>query len=396
MTTAADLAASKRPTRNLYTECVNFWGASLSAPTSTNLRIMARKGLLTDEADAQRVLTMPITMKEMMDIFLKNEEGMLKEFADDKGIPFHFETVKVYQKQYPNPEHAEMVFFDDEKSEEEIVYGIIVNTATKSTFLIFRGSVSKRDYDADFDVKMREFKDDQDEMVRAQKGFSDYLFGTEEEQDKARSTGHGENFSKFHEIKKSLLEQFEKYPDHELSITGHSLGASLAVMMAAALAYQDDVKAVLRKVGPIRVVGFGALLVGDLRLLRSFQRLEKENFIRSTVIMNQGDLIPLLPFSSGCRFYRGCGKRVLISGGRRKPIVYSPPDPWPCNQKDWFSLPGFILPRFCFILCCRRRFWENHTVETTTRNILGSKKYLEDLTVEDLYEKNSCWPCTLR
>lgn len=219
--------SSQNNDKNLFTECVSFWGGSIAAPTSTNLRILARKGLLSDEADAQRVLTLPVTMKDMMEVFLKNKEPMLKEFAHDNGIPFHINTIDLYQKHFPNPEHAELVVFDDENREEEIVYGIIVNTATKRTMLTFRGSVSKRDYEADFDVEMRKFEIEEGEdirVVRAQKGFTDYLFGTQAEKETVSMHGEGESFSKFHEILQSLLDQYEQYPDHELCITGHSLG----------------------------------------------------------------------------------------------------------------------------------------------------------------------------
>ena len=170
--------------------------------------------------------------------------------------------------------------------------------------------------------------------------------------------------------------------------------SSLAILSAVALALEPQMEHILKN-GPIRVFGFGSLLVGDLKLLRAFQTLEQENLIRSTVIMNKGDLIPLLPFSSGWRFYRALGKRVIISNGTRKPIIYTPPRPWPCCKGDWLSLPGFILHRFCFILCCKRRFWENHTVETTTNNIYGSKEFLQALTVEGLYEEQGCLPYKL-
>lgn len=382
--------------QNLFTECVNFWGASLMAPTTTNLRIMARKGLLGSEEDARLVLTLPVTIKTLMDVFQRNQDAMLKEFTNDPGIPFHIEAVKLYQEQFPSPQSAQLVVFEDEKNQEELVYGIIVNTFTKTTFLIFRGSVTKRDYEADMDVKMRTFHFG-GHKVRAQKGFSDYLFGTKEEI--AVKSRDGLPHTKFERIQQSLLRQYQKYPDHELCITGHSLGGALAILATAALAMEKDMKPMLEQCGPIRTVTFGSLLVGDLKLLRCFQQLEQTNLVRSTVIMNEGDLIPLLPFASGWRLYRAVGKRIIISNGRKhKPIIYSPPEQLLCCKRcrcDWVSVPGFIFPRFCFVLCCRRRFWENHTVETTTRNIFGSREYLEALSVQGLYERKRLLPFTI-
>ncbi|KAG7373501.1 lipase class 3 [Nitzschia inconspicua] len=353
---------------------------------------MARKGLLSDE-DASLVLTLPVSFKTLMDVFQRNQRAMLKEFATDKGIPFHIEAIQLYQEQFPNPDQFQLVVFDDEKSQEEIVYGIIVNTYTKSTFLTFRGSVSKRDYKADMDISMRTFRDDHGRTVRTQRGFSDYLFGTEEEL--AVKSRDGIPPTKFERIVRTLKEQYELHPDHELCVTGHSLGGSLALLAAAALAMDATIKPLLKNSGPIRVIGFGSMLVGDLRFLRTFQRLERQNLIRSTVIINQGDLIPLLPFSSGWRFYRVLGKRVIISDGRRKPVIYSPPEALRICCNDAISVPGFILPRLCFIFLFQRKFWSKHTVDATTRNIFGSRKYLEELSVDSLYVCKQLLPCTI-
>ena len=58
-------------------EFVNIRDRGIKQLQNTNTywdeRIMARKGLLTDPADAERVLRLPITMKEMVDIFQKSQ-----------------------------------------------------------------------------------------------------------------------------------------------------------------------------------------------------------------------------------------------------------------------------------------------------------------------------------
>mmetsp|Transcript_29556 Transcript_29556/g.55414 ORF Transcript_29556/g.55414 Transcript_29556/m.55414 type:complete len:415 (-) Transcript_29556:64-1308(-) len=377
---------------NLFQECVSFWGASIVAPTTTNLRILARKGLLSDEADAPRILTLPVTLDVVMEIFIKNQDTMLKHFADDNGIPFHIETIGLYKKHVQNPENAKLVIFEDDCCEEELVYAIIVNAKTKRTYLSFRGSVTKRDYEADMNVRMREMEDHQGNVVRVHRGFSEYLFGSYD--DEASATKHGGNndaislFCKYDEIVQSLLGVCEEYQDHELCVTGHSLGGSLSILSAHRLAVEKKLEGKFR--GPVLSFGFGSLLVGDLKFLRSVQSLERDGLLRSINIMNEGDIIPLLPFSSGLAFYRGAGRRVIISKNKKPkaPIIYFPPEPWSCCPYDRVSIPGLILPRFFFVLCCRRRFWENHTVETTTECIFTSKKFLESLSVERLYNEN--------
>jgi hypothetical protein len=374
---------------NLFQECVSFWGCSIVAPTTTNLRILARKGLLSDETDAERILSLPFTLDVMMEIFLKNQDTMLKHFADDNGIPFHIETVGLYQKHSKNAKNVQLVIFEDERSEEELVYGIMVNPILKRIYLTFRGSVTKRDYEADFNVRMKTMKDYRGKKILLQRGFSDYLFGSDDDQ--ASATKHGGKydvdglspFCKYDEIVQTLLSSAEEYPDCELCVTGHSLGGSLSLLCSYRLATEEKLKGKFR--GPVRSFGFGSLLVGDLNFLRSFQSLERDGMVKSLVIMNEGDVIPLLPFSSGFRFYRGVGNRLILSKRGRKPIIYRPPEPWPCCKYDWISVPGFIVPRFVYILCCHRRFWENHTVKTTQECMIASKDFLTKMSLDQVY-----------
>ena len=245
--------------------------------------------------------------------------------------------------------------------------------------------------EADFNVRMKKTKDHRGKIIRLQRGFSDYLFGSDDDQVSATKHGGKDDddvdgpspFCKYDEIVQALLSIAEEYPDCELCVTGHSLGGSLSLLCSYRLATEEKLKGKFR--GPVRSFGFGSLLVGDLNFLRSFQSLEQDGLVKSLVIMNEGDLIPLLPFSSGCRFYRAVGNRLILSKRGRKPIIYRPPEPFPCCKYDWISIPGFIVPRFMYILCCHRRFWENHSVKTVQECMIGSREFLTKMSLDQVY-----------
>lgn len=97
----------------------------MTAPSATNLRILAKEGKLSEE-DANRVLTLPVSYETVVDVFLKNKDLLLKEFSSDKGIPFHIEVLGSLHKYIPLNEQ-EIAIFDDENRDSELVYGIGVN-----------------------------------------------------------------------------------------------------------------------------------------------------------------------------------------------------------------------------------------------------------------------------
>lgn len=98
---------------------------SVTAPAATNLRILAKEGKLSQE-DADRVLTLPLAFNTTIDIFLKNKDLLLKEFSSDKGIPYHIKVLSDLHNYLPLDEQ-EIVIFDDENRDTELVYGIAVN-----------------------------------------------------------------------------------------------------------------------------------------------------------------------------------------------------------------------------------------------------------------------------
>jgi hypothetical protein len=396
----------KKTSPTLFQDCVSFWGASLMSPTTANLRSLARRGLLTDPEDAERILNLPVTLDVFMHIFLKYKDILVTEYAHDPGVPMHVKVMEMYQKSIQNPQNVSLLIFDDDRAEQEIVYGILVNPTVQRIYLTFRGSVTKRDYEADAKFLMRRTKDYRGKTIKVHSGFSAYLFGTiikpskkksnqasqspadgDEQNDNpptvTKSNDDASPNGKYDVIVQSLQQVCEKYPNFELCVTGHSLGGALALLTVHRIATEAKLQGKFR--GPVRSFGFGSLLVGDIKFLRSFQSLEQQDLLRSTVIMNEGDVIPLLPLHSGLNFYRGVSERIVLSKKGRRPIFYKPPKS--CCPFDLVAIPGFTVPRFFYVLFCHYKFWENHTVSSTTDCIMASEKWLSKYSLDELYEE---------
>ena len=102
-----------------------LFAAAVTAPSATNLRILAKEGKLSQE-DTNLVLTLPVPFQTVVDVYLKNKDLLLKEFSTDKGIPYHITVLSNLHKYIPLDEQ-ELVIFDDEHQDSEPVYGIAVN-----------------------------------------------------------------------------------------------------------------------------------------------------------------------------------------------------------------------------------------------------------------------------
>ena len=174
---------------------------------------------------------------------------------------------------------------------------------------------------------------------------------------------------------KKLLEQ---YPGFDIYIAGHSLGGSLANLTAFQLAGVPEIPS------PITVVTFGALLIGDLRFRRAFQVYEAENRIRCVGVMNDGDIIPLLPPRAFLRPYRHVGTKLVISDKKavitRHPITRSLCGAFvkdiPNQFVFWMRLWG--------ILCCVKNFGDNHSVLAYSKNLIAVENDLRKLTIDEV------------
>lgn len=426
----------------------SFLPACVFAPATTNLRGLAKKSLLTPSSVAsssevdqnQAVLSLPVSLGTIADIFLDNKELLLKEYASDPGIPFHISVLTEYREKYSEwfLNKEEVVVFNDKNINSELVYGIMVNQyvvlrllatgfwwaplsltalprflvrrSLKRITLFFRGSVSAMDYKMDFKIGMNKLVDAEGQKVFVHRGFSTYLL------DKKYNGGKSAQESKFNEIVRELDGFFRRFPDYRLYVTGHSLGGSLALIAAFQLAplltLPDGEGICVDTRRPLTCITFGPLQVGDIRLRRAFQRMERENLINNLNIINRGDLIPLYPVWTGTKWYRFMGNKLKLanynvaegldgSGEQlkkgRKCTISRAPESASCFTAWLNDIPNQLkyTARLFGVLCCERQFWLNHTVMETSLNLKANEKYLQQMTWTKLYDNCRPDPVTL-
>lgn len=258
--------------------------------------------------------------------------------------------------------------------------------------MAFRGSVTSNDYKADFKVLMKRIRhpSDPNQHLSVHGGIYQYLH-------RKRKDGT----SKWDVIQVYLKDIMEEHPGYALYLTGHSLGGSLAILLAFQLAATDsssngtDVAAgndedkkddAAPVQGPISVISFGPMLVGDLRFRRAFQQFEQERKLRCLCVVNEGDFIPLIPERGRpLTAYRRVGVYLRLSPGQ---MVFSYAARAPSYVGAWWrDVPNQILHRIrlAHTLCCVKNFSANHNVHHYTENIISCEADLSKVDW-DLFE----------
>eukprot|EP00569_Conticribra_weissflogii_P008187 CAMPEP_0171339232 /NCGR_PEP_ID=MMETSP0878-20121228/7825_1 /TAXON_ID=67004 /ORGANISM="Thalassiosira weissflogii, Strain CCMP1336" /LENGTH=481 /DNA_ID=CAMNT_0011841123 /DNA_START=116 /DNA_END=1558 /DNA_ORIENTATION=+ len=221
----------------------------------------------------------------------------------------------------------------DEKCQEEMVYVVGVNPATKRITVAFRGSTTKNDfvtdarmdmvrapdprafasrynnetntgnynqnkYNHDNNIKANtktEFSEDETESnICIHQGFYEYLFGSTIDNDASRKQ------NKFHEIMTHIQTLLDSNPayrtTYKLYITGHSLGGALATLFGF---YASSFHPSLPR--PVTVVSVASPRVGNLEFARTFARFESYGCLRHLRIANHKDPVTLGPTVSSKR-----------------------------------------------------------------------------------------------
>ena len=215
-----------------------------------------------------------------------------------------------------SPQTWRIVEYDDERSEEELVYAIYVDDVKRRVVVSFRASVTLEDWKANmnwlYGVKKNPVAGTDLDCGRYQlpkkmvmhRGFRNYLFQKEgdkvdeeedEEYDEDESFSFAERPDKVRKIY-SILENAAKVlrdnPSYRLYTSGYSLGAGLATIFSlyAAAASDNDIPK------PVTCVTIGSPKCGTLSFRKSFETLEQAGKLRYLRIMNEHDPIKLAPF----------------------------------------------------------------------------------------------------
>lgn len=208
-------------------------------------------------------------------------------------------------KTIPSPSESEknaMVLkrFVDHNSKEELVHGVVINPIKKRITIIFRGSVTNKDFLQDAKcaqlqldnpvLKIMSNKNPTEEQmpskIRIHTGFHEYLFYQRKDSQTTR-------LQEILEDAKGLLRE---NPGFSLYMTGHSLGGALSTLCGFYAACDEEL---IQLAAHHRVVVYSIAspFCGNWKFRHAFQELERQRRLQHLRIANHEDMVTLLPFA---------------------------------------------------------------------------------------------------
>lgn len=289
---------------SLYDECASMLASSTLMYAVADLRAKFRKGDM-DPSIAEPFMDLPVRVEDVIPVMQENKDLFAKLLKEESEDSYDSESGKYPYLELLLDRHSEaseyrpprggdeepqsdyiVLEMHDEKKEEP-VYSVSLNHVLQFIEITFRGSVTPMDFLVDAAPLIKWFPNPvpstnshpQDETIGIQAGFSSYLHGKE----KGLCTG------KSRQIIDSVLSLQKEYPHYRTYVTGHSLGASLATLVAFELATNEETTK------PISCIAVASPMVGNVAFRQAFQALEKMGHVRCARVVNYGDVIPLLP-----------------------------------------------------------------------------------------------------
>ena len=153
-------------------------------------------------------------------------------------------------------------FINDNNSDLQV--GVTTSEVNKRIVVVFRGSESRTDWMYDLMITKIRLRDN----VYVHQGFH-------------RQLHENNNYESLVEKVKELI---EKYPDYEIYITGHSLGAALATLFGYELSHEIE--------NNIKVISFASPRVGNQYFKTSYEAKENLTHYRIT---NDRDVVTAFP-----------------------------------------------------------------------------------------------------
>jgi predicted lipase len=266
-------------------------------------------------------------------VFLKDNKGLIKQ-PTERGYPEFVKdgsntcNIAMVDMMANIDSDYEIIDFDDQHSKQDLVYGIMINFKKKSISLVFRGSVTLKDW-----LENLTLHQSSNETItsiakngaRVHTGFKDYLF---------------ERFSQISAVLKEFYtykhdgsprRDYSEYRDYNLTISGHSLGGALAQLSGFLFAGSPDFENIIPS--PINTITYASPTVGDDNFYRAFRKLENANRLRHIRITNAQDAVPVAMQLVGLFFkYRQTGVNIHVNEGVPATLKY-------------FNSEGYLLGR---------------------------------------------------
>ena len=346
--------ANPRP--NLYQECrVGLLGSFLMFCLPDLRRLAAENRLEGDPEQIERIVRCPFTFADMFHVITGNRQLLIDEnIADEGRAQMYIEGLEalpikkalgdeIYEK-FMNT--SRVVVFSDRRQHEEIVYMVTVNPIFKRIGVVFRGSVTPKDFIQDakgflasipnpvtldypgrvddlgihlgfreylyreeniFKVTHRpraykQFIDGIQKVIAKDQGISANELSEKEQMENLRSEFRKSEACRRNKQKEKIgapmkceliieqvLDLFEDYPECRLYISGHSLGGALAVLLSL------EAASIVRIPSPITCVTSGAPKVGNVEYMRAYEALERTGRLRCVQVANDQDPVTKSP-----------------------------------------------------------------------------------------------------
>lgn len=280
---------------SVFLETLNMLSFSFLLYAYADLRELARYQQLNISLTT---LNPPLSMKCMVNL-IRRFRHLLRS---DSTFPFEFLNNGVRNKkkrakemliEYFDWNHLNetLVAIHDFNAHDDLVYGITINKKRKRITVIFRGSVTLKDFLMDLKISQIKVKNplytvdcSSPKTISLHSGFYEYLLVKHVNATKS----HLEN------IFQILHSLHGHYHNYELYSTGHSLGGALSTLFGFYTS-SSPIMYPFYKNHPLCIISIASPYVGNKEFAISFQQLEKCKKIQHLRVVHERDVVTYMP-----------------------------------------------------------------------------------------------------
>jgi len=394
-----------------------FAPQTTTTTTTTNYDNPYESELAVEDANEDhmdRILRLPISTREIIQLVQQNRDLILQRIGVSVTTLYMnaLDRMTSSSSAAAAADASDSVVFvelDDEHSDEEPVYGILLNKHRRQIVVAFRGCTTQKDWTIAANSLLK-IRNHGGKKIGVHSGFYNYLHD------------HMQALSILSRVRQLIDTTCKGY---SVYCTGHSLGGALATLMAFEAAVSWEVP------GPVSCVSFASPMVGNLAFRKAFESLEDTGRLRCLRVNNSLDLFTKLPDRSSTNFffplccgvtnpvhyvtlsclflsffqtslYRHVGMGLkMYRHGRYKIKFSKDPDHWLLLlAKDWrkhLQKPLQVAATIPFSCCCfsccdygccchLEDFGINHQAEEHLVRLQRLKDELNDKYLNDLYD----------